>query len=78
VTLTASGTTTVSYSATDFAGNREATHQLMLFNSSPVACMPAIIVTSVPAHGTLSVSGSYTVQTSTGPSTKAFSFTITF
>jgi hypothetical protein len=78
VTLTASGTTTVSYSATDFAGNREATHQLTLFNSSPVACMPAIIVTSVPAHGTLSVSGSYTVQTSTGPSTKAFSFTITF
>jgi hypothetical protein len=78
VALTTSGMTTISYSAMDFAGNQEATHQLKVFNADPFACMPAITATSLPAHGTLTVSGSYTVPTASGPSTTPFSFTITF
>ena len=76
--LSTTGATTISYSAKDFAGNQEASHQLKVFNASPFACMPTFTATGVPAHGTLAVAGSYTVRTSSGPVTTPFSFTITF
>jgi len=79
VTVTAPGSSTLSYYATDSAGNKENVRTLPLFiggtQGVPYACSPAL--TNLPPHGTVTAQGTVTVTNSkTGKTTTwPFSFT---
>jgi alpha-tubulin suppressor-like RCC1 family protein len=80
VNLTTAGTTTLSYYATDSAGNQEIAHTLPLFLGSSTggqkfSCSPA--PQNLPAHGTVTAQGTITITNSkTGKTTtESFNFT---
>ena len=80
--VTKSGTTTVSYFATDKAGNVEATKQLPVHVLSllgfGISCAPAATIKGLPAHGAVAVKGTITVADAKTGKTTSQSFSISF
>jgi hypothetical protein len=82
--VTKSGATTVSYYATDSAGNVEAARKLPIFVANVlgfgIACAPSPTIKGMPPHGTVTVKGTLTVADSkTGKKTSsAFSFSFSY
>jgi hypothetical protein len=82
VTVTTAGSTTVSYYATDKAGNKETAKTVPILVGKSVAgfgfsCAPSPSLKNLPAHGTVTAKGTVTItNTRTGQKvTSAFSFT---
>ena len=82
VTVTTAGSTSVSYYATDKAGNKETAKTLPIFVGKAgagfgFACAPSPSLKNLPAHGTVTAKGTVTItNTRTGQTvTSAFSFT---
>jgi Domain of unknown function (DUF5011)/HYR domain len=66
--VTHAGTTTVSYHATDSAGNAEVSKTLLVHVASllgfGISCAPSPSLKGLPAHGTVSVKGTVTIADS--------------
>jgi len=85
VTVTTAGSTSVSYFATDKAGNNETATTLPIFVGKAAAgfgfsCAPSPSLKNLPAHGTVTAKGTVTItNTKTGQKvSSAFSFTQTY
>jgi hypothetical protein len=83
-TVTKNGTTTVTYGATDIAGNVETAKRLPIFVGGllgfGISCAPSPSLTGLPAHGTVSLKGTVTLTDSkTGRQTlQSFSFSFSY
>ena len=80
VPISAAGLTTLTYSATDTTGNQEASKSLSMFVGSVdngktlLACAAPTPTFALPAHGTLVLTGTVTVNGLTSSFSKTFKF----
>jgi hypothetical protein len=79
-TVTNAGSTTVTYYATDKAGNQSATQTIPVYvGHHPLgfgfSCAPSISIKSLPAHGTVTAKGTVTIVAGKQTTTESFSFT---
>jgi hypothetical protein len=78
VPVSAAGTATLSFSATDVAGNAEAAKSVVVFvpKGLPVACAATSVPAGPPPHGTVTIQG--TLTTTVNGFTRTFPFNATF
>jgi hypothetical protein len=77
VPITATGTTTLTYYAVDKAGNQESPRVIKVFLDPSIwlACVPApTFPSTIPPQGTVTVSGTFTINGWTYPFNKTFTF----
>jgi len=80
VSVSAVGTTVLTYSAMDLADNEEAAKTVGVFVAQglPLTCAAASIPSAVPPHGTLTVVGTITVSVSGVTRTRPFNVTFKY
>jgi hypothetical protein len=79
-TVTKSGSTTVSYYATDTAGNQSAAQTIPIYVGHHAlgfgfSCAPSVSLKNLPSHGSITAKGTVTITAGKVTSTLPFSFT---
>jgi YVTN family beta-propeller protein len=80
VPVSAAGTTTLAFSATDLAGNAEASRSVEIFvaKNAPVACAATALPPGPPPHGTVTIQGTLTTTVNGFTRTVPFGATFTY